>query len=62
MSRILLTGGSGALGQELLKINPEIVAPNSLELDVARFNPFDGKLDDFDLIIHAAAMTDIQGS
>lgn len=58
--RILLTGGSGLLGTELLKLDPCIEAPTRKDLDitdddavlafVADLNP--------DVIIHAAAITD----
>lgn len=56
----LLTGGSGLLGRELLRLDPSIVAPPRDELDVtdeasvarafARYAP--------SLVIHAAAFTD----
>lgn len=52
--KILLTGGSGALGRELLKINPAIIAPGSVELDI-RKPIFEQS---YDIIIHAAAATD----
>jgi len=58
--RILMTGGSGLLGTELLKLDAEIEAPGREVLDitdgnavvdaVARIRP--------DVIIHAAAITD----
>lgn len=58
--RILLTGGSGLLGTELIGLSPEMLAPSSTELDirdargvasfVARHAP--------DIILHAAAVTD----
>lgn len=56
--RILLTGGRGLLGRELLRLAPDIIAPSRSELDVTnevqvatvfeRWQP--------DLIIHAAAV------
>lgn len=58
--KILLTGGSGTLGKELLNLNPSIIAPSHSELDVTiqkdvfeyidRINP--------DIVIHAAAVID----
>ena len=57
--RILLTGGSGLLGTELLKLEPDLLAPSHGELDitdaaavaayVAAHKP--------DIILHAAAIT-----
>lgn len=38
MSRILLTGGSGLLGREILKLDPSLIAPSHAELDVANFS------------------------
>lgn len=58
--RILLTGGSGNLGKELIKINPDISAPNSKILDIRSADSlyhFFSK-NSFDIVIHAAAMTD----
>lgn len=58
--KILLTGGSGTLGKELLKFNPTIIAPSHSELDITvqkdvfeyinRVNP--------DIVVHAAAVID----
>ena len=57
--RILLLGGTGSLGKELLKINPEIIAPTRDQCNIvkrwtmeymANIKP--------DIIIHAAAETD----
>jgi hypothetical protein len=57
---ILTTGGSGSLGRELLKLNPEIIHPTHEEMDVVDYarclevikkhNP--------SVVIHAAAVTD----
>lgn len=57
---ILTTGGSGSLGRELLKLNPEIIHPTHEEMDVVDYarclevikkhNP--------SVVIHAAAITD----
>jgi len=38
MNKILITGGSGLLGKEILKINPEILAPNHSEFDITNYN------------------------
>lgn len=58
--KILLTGGSGLLGTELLKLNNNIIAPSHSELDINnkeevlsyinKINP--------DIVIHAAAVLD----
>ncbi len=60
----LLTGGSGRLGSELVALLPDVVAPSSRDLDVtdpasvaaalARYRP--------DLVVHAAAFTDVAGA
>lgn len=58
--KILLTGGSGNLGKELIKINPDILAPNSESLDVRSIDSLSNffSKNNFDIVIHAAAMTD----
>lgn len=54
---ILLTGGSGLLGQELQKLR-EYVAPAHSKLDITRANEI--ILDkSVDLVVHAAAYTDV---
>jgi dTDP-4-dehydrorhamnose reductase len=55
MNNILLTGGSGRLGTELRKHFDLLYAPRSSEFDITKELP-DRK---FDLIIHAAAYTDV---
>lgn len=57
--KILLTGGSGLLGQELLKINPNMIAPPSRFFDVANIRDIE-KLQnlELDIIIHCAALLD----
>lgn len=60
MKRILLTGGSGLLGQELMILNPNIMAPPHNKLDIADVREFH-KLQyypNFDTIIHCAALLD----
>lgn len=59
MEKVLLTGGSGLLGKEILKNLPEILAPTRSEFDVTNFDQIDGFLRDADIdtIIHAAAFT-----
>ena len=57
--RILLTGGTGLLGIELLKLDADIIAPRRSELDVtdsAAVAEYVNKLLP-DVIVHAAAVT-----
>lgn len=56
MNKILLTGGSGLLGTELQKYI-EVVAPSHKEMDILR--PETYIKDDFDIVIHAAAYTNL---
>lgn len=56
--RILLSGGSGLLGTELQKYI-KVVAPSHSTLDITK--PI-VSLDSYDLIIHAAAYTDVPGA
>ena len=58
--KILITGGSGLLGKELLKINPDIIAPDRVDMDVREFGECRQVINKYnpDLIIHAAALTD----
>ena len=58
MRPVLLTGGSGRLGRELLALLPDLIAPTRAELDVT------GPLDLVEqlqprVIVHAAAYTDV---
>lgn len=61
MKKILITGGSGLLGKELVKINSDIIAPSHSELDVTNI---DNLLHDLghwyrpSTIIHCAALLD----
>src|SRR5687768_17502809 len=58
--KILLTGGSGLLGKELLKINKEMLAPSHSELDVTSASDIDFFFSKWkpDVVIHAAAIID----
>lgn len=59
---ILLTGGSGVLGTALQEIVPGIVAPQRRELDVTSAASVDRALAHHrpELLIHAAAFTDVR--
>lgn len=56
-SRIIFTGGSGLLGSEFRKIQPDMNYPSSKEFDVTNFDQIKKyvEADGCDLIIHAAA-------
>lgn len=58
--RILLFGGSGTLGSELMKINPKIIAPTRDECNIAYFEQVVEQIikHNPDIIINAAAITD----
>ena len=58
----LITGGSGALGEELKKFFPDSLTPTHKELDISdKKQVFDFfQKQDIDLIIHAAALTKIR--
>lgn len=58
--KVLLIGGSGCLGQEIIKLNPNVIAPCSSELDVSNKNSVYESITKLnpDLVIHAAAVTD----
>lgn len=55
----MITGGSGLLGTELLKLRPDLIAPTRAELDVADGAAVAAYVADRqpDIIIHAAAVT-----
>tara|TARA_Y100000593_G_C4275238_1_gene319687 strand:- start:771 stop:1466 length:696 start_codon:yes stop_codon:yes gene_type:complete len=57
--KILLTGGSGLLGSELLKLDHKIVAPNSKSLNINDKNSCRLWIENEkpDVILHAAAFT-----
>ncbi len=60
--RILLTGGSGLLGKELLKINPDIEAPGKGALDICDESNVFAFLywnnNNYNTVIHCAALLD----
>jgi len=60
MAKILLTGSSGLLGKELLKINPNIIALTHDECNIKNAHDvrYAIKTHRPDVVIHAAAMTD----
>ena len=60
MTKILLTGASGLLGKELLKINPNIIALTHDECNIRNAHDVRTAINTHrpDVVIHAAAMTD----
>jgi len=62
--KVLLTGGSGRLGRELLALLPGVHAPQSSDLDVTRPETISHVLDDVrpEVVVHAAAYTDVAGA
>ncbi len=61
---ILLTGGSGRLGSELRTLIPNIIAPPSAELDLTNAANVQHALRLYkpDVVVHAAAYTDVKGA
>ena len=57
--QILLTGGSGLLGTEILKLSTNVLAPNRKELDIRDASAVAAYVADAapDIILHAAAAT-----
>lgn len=57
--KILMTGGSGLLGREILKLDPSIVAPSHQEMDIADANVVLVTLQSHrpDVVLHLAAET-----
>lgn len=57
--KILLTGGSGLLGKELLKLDPSLIAPSHGEMDVTDSESVRAAFEKYkpDIVIHAAAAT-----
>ncbi|WP_420597407.1 SDR family oxidoreductase [Deinococcus sp.] len=62
--KILLTGGGGRLGTELRGLLPEVTAPGSRELDVTDAGQVLSvtQREQPDIIVHAAAYTDVAGA
>ena len=63
-SSILLTGGSGRLGQELQRLMPGIIAPSRQQLDITNLTSVRAAIAQHqpDILIHAAAYTDVAGA
>ena len=61
---ILLTGGSGRLGSELKALLPTITTPSSTDLDITNVESVRRAVGKYepDLIVHAAAYTDVGGA
>lgn len=59
---ILITGGSGKLGQELLKKYPEAIHPSHREMDIADAQSVNAYITEHkpELVIHCAAITGIR--
>ncbi|MBL4658130.1 MAG: sugar nucleotide-binding protein [Flavobacteriales bacterium] len=61
MKVILMTGGSGVIGRELMRVNKnfEIVAPSSKKMDVLNYDQIQQHIDRVqpDIFLHAAALT-----
>jgi len=62
--RMLMTGGSGKLGHELRSLLPEFAAPPRAELDITRPETIAAALARYqpEIVIHAAAYTDVTGA
>lgn len=60
MAKILLFGGSGALGQEILKLDRNIIAPTHQDVNINYENDLSDFMykGGFDVVINAAAETD----
>ncbi len=61
---ILLTGGEGRLGGELLALLPGIIAPLEAEMDITRPEQIAARLEEHapTVLVHAAAYTDVAGA
>ncbi len=57
--KILLTGGSGLLGTEILKVDPTLVTPSHIEMDITDYNSVEKKLESEkpNIVLHCAAAT-----
>lgn len=55
--KILMTGGSGNLGKEILKLDPEIIAPSHKELDITKLDSIEKAIEKYkpDVVLHLAA-------
>ncbi len=62
--KVLLTGGSGRLGEALLMSMPSIAAPSHQELDVTDISTIEVVIKKYQpqVFIHAAAFTDVAGA
>ena len=67
LKKIFLTGGSGTLGSELIKISKdfdvEFIAPSSKNCDICEFQQTKDNIlnSGCDTILHSAAVTDVKG-
>ena len=61
---ILLTGGNGRLGRELVALLPGLTAPSSHALDITDPDSVNAGVTRYrpDLVVHAAAYTDVAGA
>ena len=61
--RVLLTGGSGRLGRELSR-HLEMTTPPRSELDLTKSDTIVKSIERYkpDLVVHAAAYTDVRGA
>lgn len=57
--KILMTGGSGLLGKEILKLDSTIIAPPHTELDITDFGSVESVIKKYnpDVVLHCAAAT-----
>ena len=57
--KILMTGGSGLLGKEILRLDSNIIAPNHSELDITDLGSVVSALEKYspDVVLHLAAAT-----
>ncbi len=59
MPKILITGGSGLLGKEILKLDPTLIAPSHAEMDITNLASVTSVLQRVkpDIVLHLAAAT-----
>lgn len=62
--RILITGGSGRLGTELRRLLPAMISPGLEELELTDPSSVAAVLERYrpDVVVHAAAYTDVEGA